>query len=198
METHSGPPFSPSYSFRWLGPRKRLGPPGARVGMVQCHGPELGSSEEGPETGSPCGTGGPRADSGPALVRPTAVQGLHVHEEGSGALAGSSRSHSQPGSELREMGEREPTGGPARGPRQSSFFSLQKISANLRSCSLAACDSSCKRWLFCRRLATSDCSTALSCFSCGAGLASAGGNSGGLQSAGQPGFKSQLGLLAGC
>ena len=54
-------------------------------------------------------------------------------------------------------------------PPQSSFFSLQKISANFRSCSLAACDSSCSRWLFCLRLATSDCSTALSCFSCGAG-----------------------------
>lgn len=52
------------------------------------------------------------------------------------------------------------------GAAQSSF-SLQKISANLRSCALAAWDSSCSRWLFCRRLATSDCSTALSCFSCG-------------------------------
>lgn len=57
----------------------------------------------------------------------------------------------------------------AASPPQSSFFSLQKISANLRSCSLAAWDSSCSRWLFCLRLATSDCSTALSCFSCGGG-----------------------------
>lgn len=73
------------------------------------------------------------------------------------------------------MGEQEPTAGPAWEPPQSSFFSLQKISANLRSCSLAACDSSCRRWLFCRRLATSDCSTALSCFSCGPELVSAGG-----------------------
>lgn len=48
---------------------------------------------------------------------------------------------------------------------QSSFFSLLKSSANLRSCSLAAWDSSCRRWLFCLRLATSDCSTTLSCFS---------------------------------
>ena len=62
---------------------------------------------------------------------------------------------------------RRPVGAVASAP-QSSFFSLQKISANLRSCSLAACDSSCSRWLFCLRLATSDCSTALSCFSCGA------------------------------
>lgn len=56
--------------------------------------------------------------------------------------------------------------GEAQGP-QSSFFSRLKSSANLRSCSLAACDSSCNRWLFCRRLATSDCSTTLSCLSWG-------------------------------
>jgi hypothetical protein len=45
----------------------------------------------------------------------------------------------------------------------------------LRSCSLAAWDSSCSRWLFCRRLATSDCSTTLSCFSCESGRAASGG-----------------------
>lgn len=70
-------------------------------------------------------------------------------------------------------------GCPGAEPRaaQSSFFSLLKSSANLRSCSLAACDSSCSRWLFCRRLATSDCSTTLSCFSWegeGAGLVRCG------------------------
>lgn len=38
-------------------------------------------------------------------------------------------------------------GGPGAEPRvpQSSFFSLLKSSANLRNCSLAACDSSCNR-----------------------------------------------------
>lgn len=90
------------------------------------------------------------------------------------------------GNEPRETGEREPVAGRGRGgggsPPQSSFFSLQKISANLRSCSLAACDSSCRRWLFWRKLATSDCSTALSCFSCGVGPASAGGHRRGLLS----------------
>lgn len=87
-------------------------------------------------------------------------------------LAESSWSHGQLGAERRERGEQRhglqgrSEGGVAALPPQSSFFSLQKISANLRSCSLAACDSSCSRWLFCRRLATSDCSTTLSCFSC--------------------------------
>lgn len=58
-------------------------------------------------------------------------------------------------------------GGGRGGDAHGSFVSAapEKISAKRRSCAVAVCDSSCSRWLFCRRVATSACSTTLSCFS---------------------------------
>lgn len=127
-----------------------------------------------PETTLPFGARGPRVDSrGRPPSGPTAAPSVRVLERAVGPglsilVTPATRGRAEGEEGRSPCPPRRPVGVVA-SPPQSSFFSLQKISANLRSCSLAACDSSCSRWLFCLRLATSDCSTALSCFSCGAG-----------------------------
>ena len=173
------PALPSSYSFRRLGPRKRLGGEGGTgpLGVVwawaQPPGTRESSSEGGWRPHCPLGLEDQEQTAPGGLPQAPLLPQASLSLEGQGGLG--CRILVTPVTRGRAEGEegrsprppRRPVGAVASAP-QSSFFSLQKISANLRSCSLAACDSSCSRWLFCLRLATSDCSTALSCFSCGA------------------------------